>query len=105
MARSSVTYFATASTFTAKRGPGTVYGLTIGTPTAGGTVVIADLADLAANPPNMGIPSTFGPNVITAFGPWAASPQPVDVSTQGRAFTNGLLVSVTSTQTVTLHFD
>lgn len=105
MAQSSRTYFATSSTYTVKRGPGTAYGLTIGTPIAGGTVVVADLADLAVNPPNLGIPSTFGPSVITSFGPWAASPQPADVSLQGRSFSNGLLISVTSTQTVTVHFD
>ncbi len=103
MANNSVTYFSTASTFLAKRGPGTVYGYQIGAPAAGGTVVIADLVDAGAAP-NLGVPSTYGPNVISATT-LPASPQPLDVFLHGRRFNSGLTVSITSTQTVTVHFD
>lgn len=101
MAQSTVTYSA-ASTFLAKRGPGTVYGYTVGSPAAGGTVVLADLLDLGAAP-NFGIPSTFGPNVISQVI-LPASPQPLDIPTYGRRFSN-LTVAFSSTQTVTVFFD
>jgi hypothetical protein len=103
MAQSSQT-FSAASTFTVKSAGGTVYGLTLASPAAGGTVVVADLANLASNPPNMGIPSTFGPNLITAIT-LPASPQPLDIPLYGRRLSNGLLLSITSTQTVTVFYD
>lgn len=102
MASRTVTYSA-ASTFLAKSGTGTVYGYTVGSPAAGGTVVIADLLNLGAVP-NFGIPSTFGPQVISQVI-FPASPQPSDFTTYGRKFTDGLTVAISSTQTVSVHFD
>lgn len=102
MSSRTVTYSA-ASTFLAKSGSGTVYGYTIGIPAAGGTVVIADLLNLGAVP-NLGIPSTIGPGLISLVT-LPASPQPLDISTYGRKFTDGLTVSITSTQMVSVFFD
>jgi len=96
-------YYSAASTFLAKSGQGTVYGFTVGDPAAGGTVVIADLLNAGANP-NLGIPSTFGPAVISVVK-FPASPQPVSVSTFGKSFTDGLTVSIASTQGVHVYFD
>lgn len=96
----SVTYFSTSSTFLAKRGSGTLYGLTV-SPTAGGTVLVADLID--AGTPNLGVPSTVAnPIVSVTFG---SSPLPLDIPLYGRRFSTGLTVSISSTQTVTAHFD
>ena len=96
-------YYSAASTFLVKAGPGTVYDLLIGDPAAGGTVVIADLLNAGASP-NLGIPSTFGPAVISVVK-FPASPQPVSVSTFGKSFTDGLTVSIASTQGVHVYFD
>lgn len=96
-------YFSAASTFLAKSGPGTVYGFTVGDPAAGGTVVVTDLLDVGAAP-NLAVPSTLGPNVI-GFVKFPASPQPLSVDLHGRPFSNGLSVSVTSTQGVVVHYD
>ena len=98
----TVTYSA-ASSFLAKSGPGTVYGFTVGDPAAGGTVVVADLLDVGANP-NFAVASTFGPNVI-GMVKFPANPQPVTFSTFGRQFSAGLSVAIASTQQVSVYFD
>ena len=92
------------STWLIKSGTGTVYGYTVGNPASGGSVVVADLLDAGATP-NLGIPSTFGPGLISSVGPFPASSAPLDVSTYGRRLTNGLTVSLTSTTSVFVHYD
>lgn len=96
-------YLSAASTFLLKSGPGTVYGYTIGDPAAGGTVIVADLLNAGAAPHN-NIPSTYGPSVMSVVK-FPASPQPLSVPLYGRPFSNGLTVSITSTQGVTIHYD
>ena len=92
------------STWLLKSGPGTVYGYTVGTPAAGGTVVVTDLIDVGANP-NLGVPSTIGPGLISFAGPFAASLGPVSIPTHGQVFSTGLSLSLTSTVGVVVHYD
>ena len=106
MASRGANYWAPSATSTwlAKSGPGTFYGVTVANAATGGTVVVADLLNVGANP-NMGIPSTFGPNILIAAGPFPANTWPLEFNGQGRPFSNGLSVSLTSTVGVVVHFD
>lgn len=99
----SKAFYSVASSFLVKSGAGTVYGYHIGDPAAGGTVAVADLLNVGAVP-NLGIPSTFGPGLI-AHTKFPASPQPLTVDLHGRSFTDGLSVSISSTQSVTVFYD
>lgn len=96
-------FFSAASTYLAKSGTGTVYGFQVGDPAAGGSVVISDLLNAGAAP-NLAVASTFGPSII-GHVKFPASPQPIDVNLHGRRFTDGLTVSITSTQGVLVHYD
>lgn len=92
------------STWLLKAGAGTVYGITVGNPATGGSVVVADLLDAGATP-NLGLPSTFGPGLIAVSQSFPANTPPFTLNTSGYHFVNGLTVSLTSTVGVTVQFD
>lgn len=96
-------FFAAASTFLVKRGPGTLFGLNIN-PAAGGTVFAADLVDAGAVP-NLGIPSSYSPTNLLVAGPFPAAPNPVSMSGFGASFASGLTLSISSTTTVSVEYD
>jgi hypothetical protein len=93
----------TASTHNVFRGDGTYYGMSI-SPAAGGTIVLADLADAGATAPNINNPVGIS-GAFEAYGPFAASPPPDSVRGYGTRIANGLTVAFTSTMRVTVYYD
>jgi hypothetical protein len=98
------TLFSTASTHNVFRGTGTYYGVSITAPVAGGTVVLADLADAGATELNLNNPAGIT-GAFEAFGPLAASPPPTNLPGYGVRVTAGLTVAYTSSTRVTVYFD
>ena len=92
-------YFSTASTHNVFRGQGTYYGFSVN-PVAGGTVVIADLADAGATVDIHSVAST-----VESYGTFPASPVPVNVPAPGVHLQHGLTVAFTSTMKVTAYYD
>src|SRR3990167_5475363 len=97
------TFFSTASTHNLFRGDGTYYGVSV-SPAAGGTVVLADLADAGATALNLNDPAGIS-GVFEAYGVFPASPSPFSLEGHGTALRNGLTLAFTSTMKVTVYYD
>ena len=92
-----------ASTYTVFAGSGTYHGLTARR-VAGGTVVIADLANAGATPLNLNAAASIsGAKVV--MGPAAANAQSTFISGHAMRMSAGLTIAFSSTTNATVHYD
>ena len=97
------TIFSAASTYTVFTGTGTYYGMTARR-VAGGTVALFDSLDIGHRPDINNAPSTIS-GTILSLGPANAAANAIFIGGPGIQITNGLIVSITSTKNVTIHYD
>jgi len=96
------TFLSTASTHNVFRGDGTYYGMSV-SPAAGGTVILADLADAGAPGLNLNAPAGIS-GIFEAYGVFPASPPPATLDGHGLGISDGLTLAFSSTMKITVYY-